>query len=394
MARRSYAGGAQPTTLASSINSTTTVISAVALVGWPTPTHPFFAVLDRDTPNEEKVLCSSVNGNDITVIRGQDGTTARDHSAGAPFEHCHTATDADEANEHVNNTRAHGVPVGDDFAFRKAAQTIENKTLDFGVTGGNVASNIPMAAVAGLDAAFEETLNDLNAYLPVGSIVMTAGAVAPAGWLICDGSAVPRTGQYAALFNLIGTTYGVGDNTTTFNLPNLVGRFPVGKSADAEFVSLGLSGGAKSVTLTEAQIPSHKHQVPTHTHTQASHAHTQATHSHTTNPVSFNTADGGTHNHILEMREAGGSVATVGKGGGANPANAGGAVLGTNSAHSHAIDVPSTTSSSVAPTINGTTPAINDKAAFDVTNTGGGQSHTNLPPYLTINFMIRAVAAT
>jgi microcystin-dependent protein len=392
MARRSYAGGAQPTTLASSINSTTTVVSAVALIGWPIPTHPFFAVIDRDTPSEEKVLCSSVNGNDVTVIRGQDGTVARDHAAGAPFEHCHTATDADEANDHVNNTRAHGVPVGDDFLFRKAAQTVENKALDFGVAGGNVASNIPIPSVAGLPQALDEALNDLNAYLPVGSIAMFGGDVAPAGWLICDGS-ILQVNQYPDLAQVLSSTYG-GNGTTTFGLPNLQGRFPVGRSADAEFASLGLSGGVKTVTLTEQQIPSHKHQVPTHTHTQAAHTHTQDPHLHSVNPPSFTTPSGGVHNHVLEMREPGSSVATVGKGGGPNPDTNGGPVLGTNSAHTHVIDMPAFNSVNATAVNDPTTPAINDKAAFDVTNTGGGQAHDNLPPFLTINFMIRALKAT
>jgi microcystin-dependent protein len=67
--------------------------------------------------------------------------------------------------------------------------------------------------------------------LPVGSIQAFAGANAPTGWLICDASAVRRQ-DYPDLFNTIGTTYGSGDGSTTFNLPDLRGRMPVGAGND------------------------------------------------------------------------------------------------------------------------------------------------------------------
>jgi len=64
------------------------------------------------------------------------------------------------------------------------------------------------------------------------------------------------------LFAVIGTTYGSGDGTTTFNIPNLKGRVVVGfNSAETEFDALGETGGAKTHTLTTAQIPTHTHQV-------------------------------------------------------------------------------------------------------------------------------------
>jgi microcystin-dependent protein len=61
-------------------------------------------------------------------------------------------------------------------------------------------------------------------FLPSGAMVDFAGAVAPAGWLMCDGSAVSRT-VYASLFASVGTGYGTGDGSTTFNLPDFRGRF-------------------------------------------------------------------------------------------------------------------------------------------------------------------------
>jgi microcystin-dependent protein len=65
--------------------------------------------------------------------------------------------------------------------------------------------------------------------LPAGSLIMFGGSAAPGGWVICDGSAVSRT-TFAALFAVIGTTYGVGDGSTTFNLPNFVAAFPRGNT--------------------------------------------------------------------------------------------------------------------------------------------------------------------
>lgn len=97
--------------------------------------------------------------------------------------------------------------------------------------------------------------------LPAGSIIQWAGSVAPSNWFFADGAAVSRT-TYASLFAAIGTTYGAGDGSTTFNLPDLRGRVPVGKNAGT-FSTLGATGGAESVTLTSAQsgLPAHTHGV-------------------------------------------------------------------------------------------------------------------------------------
>lgn len=97
------------------------------------------------------------------------------------------------------------------------------------------------------------------AYVPSGTVNLYAGATAPASWLMCDGSAVSRT-TYSELFTAIGTTYGAGDGTTTFNVPNLSGRVPVGlDSGNTDYDALGETGGSNTHTLTSAEMPSHNH---------------------------------------------------------------------------------------------------------------------------------------
>jgi microcystin-dependent protein len=109
---------------------------------------------------------------------------------------------------------------------------------------------------------------------PVGAITMFAGSTAPTGWFICDGSTVSRT-VYKDLFQVIGTTYGTGDGSTTFTLPNLKGKVPVGyDSADGSFDALGETGGAKTATIAQANLPNISTGAGTaHTHTQNAHGH-------------------------------------------------------------------------------------------------------------------------
>jgi microcystin-dependent protein len=98
---------------------------------------------------------------------------------------------------------------------------------------------------------------------PSGAILQFAGSSAPANWLLCDGALISRT-TYATLFGVIGTNYGAGDGSTTFKLPDLRGRVPIGAGQGSNLTNrvIAATGGAETHTLTVSQMPSHSHDIP------------------------------------------------------------------------------------------------------------------------------------
>ena len=171
-----------------------------------------------------------------------------------------------------------------------------------------------------------------NRLVPIGAVSSFAGPNnnLPSGWLLCDGSNVSRT-TYYLLFLAIGTTYGAGDGSTTFTLPNLKGKIPVGLDASqTEFDTLGETGGEKAHTLTTNEMPSHSHTIndPSHTHTYTTRTGNQDTDN----------------------------------------------AFGTEIAANETTGTINTSASTTGITIN---------------NTGGGQAHNNLQPYIVLNYMIK-----
>jgi microcystin-dependent protein len=160
----------------------------------------------------------------------------------------------------------------------------------------------------------------------IAEIRIFAGNFAPRSWAFCDGQLLPIA-QNTALFSLIGTTYG-GDGRTTTALPNLQGRAPMhpGRGPGLTARRLGERVGVETVTLTEAQIPSHNH---------TARANTAG-------------ADAGPPDNTKSFARSGG--------GQAYQANA----------NANLVDLASQT----------------------LSTTGGGQAHTNVQPYLVLNFII------
>ncbi len=105
------------------------------------------------------------------------------------------------------------------------------------------------------------------AMCPTGTILPFGGTSAPSGWLSCDGTAISRT-TYSGLFAVLGTTWGVGNGTTTFNLPNLPRHTLVGVGGSGTATlsnTVGSTGGEETHTMTTGELVAH-----THTYAQAS----------------------------------------------------------------------------------------------------------------------------
>ncbi len=227
----------------------------------------------------------------------------------------------------------------------------------------NVASGVSTT-----DAVNKGQLDDVSASaVPTGGIIMWPTAVVPTNWLPCDGAAVSRT-TYAALFAVIGVTYGPGNGSTTFNVPNFQNRFPVGIGPATWSDAVGETGGQ-----TDAIIPIHGHT--------ASSGNASVDHSHDSGSLSA--VSGGAHQHSVTGLNVDGNGAT-----GTTKqilSDAGFAFFGTaflvssNGAHSHTMS-GSTGGQSVTHSHTVTVATATDGEA--VTN-------KNLPPYMAVNFIIR-----
>lgn len=202
--------------------------------------------------------------------------------------------------------------------------------------------------------------------MAIGTITIFSGATIPDHYLVCDGSAISRQ-DYSELFSVIGDTYGPGDGSTTFNLPNMMANVPVGTSQNH---ALGETGGASDIILIEDNIPSHSHTIPQHGHSNNIVLSTPSlAHSITTQPafkyVRANT--GKPYNYSK------GTTVRTGLAGATNMTRA------TNVAIS---DHPATDC-----TMSG---GVTDCPAFDTEPAGGGDAHNNMMPYIALVFLIQA----
>jgi hypothetical protein len=114
---------------------------------------------------------------------------------------------------------------------------------------------------AGVDAVAGRLLEGGASLVPAGAVMSYAGSSAPTGWLLCNGAAVSRT-TYADLFTAISTTFGTGDGSTTFNLPDCTGRVIAGKEAAATRLTSAVSGVDGATLGSASQSQSHTLTIP------------------------------------------------------------------------------------------------------------------------------------
>jgi len=230
-------------------------------------------ITDADHPSgQSSDIMNGQNGRDGTD--GEDGVSPEVTMTEIPGGTRLTITDADhpsgQSSDIMNGAAGPGVPSGGSAGqfYRKASATDydgEWHTLSAGDSSYDSSLTYSSGTV-GLELNSQR--NTLIQICPIGAIEMFAGAVAPPKWLLCNGSAISRT-TYSALFAVIGTTYGTGDGSTTFNVPNLQDRVPIGASASKALASTGGSetisytptGSATNTTLSGPQsgIRSHSH---------------------------------------------------------------------------------------------------------------------------------------
>lgn len=224
--------------------------------------------------------------------------------------------------------------------------------------------------------------------------------VAPQTWIKCDGSELSRT-KYAELFSRIGTTFGSGDGSTTFNLPDVQGRFLIGAGGDYE---VGDTGGTEEETLTEAQIPEHDHgglaEAGEHSHDVTSaggHTHDYTTSTNGAHSHSASVGTAGSHTHDVDFPRNNsfgpGNQIMVGL---TNVVDEQSFISSSNGNHSHSFTSSSAGSHSHSTTTSTTGDHTHDISpdglhSHAVTVEGGGEPHNNIPPYLALNVFIRSV---
>lgn len=210
------------------------------------------------------------------------------------------------------------------------------------ITVGGTVDGVDVSVLSATVSSLQTLVNNL---VPIGTMMIWPTDTLPsANWLLCDGTAVSRT-TYADLFTAVGTTYGSGNGTTTFNIPDMRRRVPVGKGTTT-------SVGNNDALAETARSLTHTHTVPAHTHGMSSHTHSLPAHYHGMGTgATLNVTSSGSHTTTIDISHGHTVNSSTGVTGGSGTLttnrsttgvsltqtahNHGGATVSANPAHAH-----------------------------------------------------------
>lgn len=198
---------------------------------------------------------NSVNGKSGTVILNADDISDASTTKKFTNELAITKLAGIEDYAEVNVNADWNAVSGDSQILNKPTIPEIDTNINLG------SSDVKVPSQKAVKTYVDNSIPSPSGSVPTGTILPFAGSTAPSQFLLCQGQAISRT-TYSALFAVIGTTYGAGNGSTTFNLPSFAGRVPVGLSTETEFNTLGKKGGEKTHLLTGNELAGHTHQVP------------------------------------------------------------------------------------------------------------------------------------
>lgn len=242
---------------------------------------------------------------------------------------------------------------------------------------------------SGADSWVPKLVTDLITAIPTGTITMFGSGTAPSGWLNCDGTAVSRA-TYADLFGVVGTAYGAGNGSTTFNLPDLRLKFPRGIGGG---LPVGSTANANNHDHTVGGEHSH---IVTPTIVSGNHAHTHSDGNYSGNAVAV-----GDHKHSTNTNQTGGGTSGVNN---LRPGRASGNLQVAGSLHSHTTpshnhtvnegnagghghntNVSGNSGSASSATHDHNATANADTHTQDVTSSGS----EHVPAYVAVNYIVK-----